>query len=95
MTIMEWLKTDVPQRTLLGDATQGKPDIQTLWAFYLNAFAPRRASSVEPVPDFVEVLRQYDKTKLYSDEEWVPFFQQFTGGDPDAARDMWDGYVCQ
>jgi hypothetical protein len=94
MTIMEWLKTETRQP--LGDAAQpSRPALETLFAFYLSAFAPIRVSSAQPVVDFVEVLRQYDKTKVYSDEEWIPFFMQFTGGDPDAARDMWDGFVCQ
>jgi len=99
-TIMNWLKTDVAQRSPVGfgaasPASTEKPPLNVLYAFYLQSFAPIRASSVQPLPDFVEVLRQYDKTKIYSDQEWVPFFMQFTAGDEDAARDMWDGLVCQ
>jgi|APFre7841882654_1041346.scaffolds.fasta_scaffold188123_2 hypothetical protein len=100
---LAWLDSEVSvpdgwsKATLLGEAVPSKPTLGSLYADYLTQFAPIRASSrtIGPVADFVEVLRQKDKTGVYSDEEWIDFLVQFTGGDVDAAADMWDGMVCQ
>ena len=92
--VVTWMIQPAQKLEGLGDAW--KPPLDEAYAVYVGLFAPLRGSSmiVGPIADFVEVLRQNDKDTLYTDEEWMPFFMQFTESS-DAARDMWDALLCQ
>lgn len=73
------------------------PPLHVAYAEYLTVYAPVRATSmaIGPLADFVEVLREHHNDTAYSDEEWIAFLLPYTGGDEDAARDLWDALLCQ
>ncbi len=71
------------------------PPLAHAFAVYLGLFAPLRGTVGDPLADFANVLRDADRDGAYSDEEWVAFLLPFVGGDPDRARDLWDGLLCQ
>ena len=72
------------------------PTLHEGYALYLVQYAPTRPmSAVNPLADFVELLRERHVDAHYSDEEWIEFLLPFTNGDEDAARDLWDGLLCQ
>lgn len=91
--IATWMSTDT--KAALNGADSTKPDLNSAYAVYIGLFAPIRSSSIQPLADFVEVLRQHGKDVLYSDEEWIGFFKPFVGNDEDVARDTWDELLCQ
>jgi len=96
-TIVGWVLQGAPAGELGRPQTTSKPPLDEAYAVYIGFFAPLRGSSaiVGPLADFVEVLRQNGKDMAYSDEEWIVFFVPFVNGDYDAARDLWDGLLCQ
>mgnify|MGYP001318974230 CR=1 FL=1 len=66
------------------------------YARYLIEFAPTRPmSAVNPLADFVDLLREREVDTSFDDEEWIAFLLPFTNGDEDEARDLWDGLLCQ
>jgi hypothetical protein len=76
-------------------AVGSAPPLAEAYAVYLGLFAPMRASYGDPLAGFVDVLRDGGRDEAYSDEEWVAFLLPFAHGDEDAARDLWDGLLCQ
>jgi hypothetical protein len=72
------------------------PTLSEGYASYLVNYAPTRPmSAVDPLADFVELLREREIDAHYSDEEWIAFLLPAVGGDEDKARDLWDALLCQ
>jgi hypothetical protein len=75
---------------------QDLPPLSEAYALYLVQHAPTRPmSALNPLADFVDLLREQQVDASYTDEDWIAFLLPFTNGDEDEARDLWDGLLCQ